>query len=126
PLQLGATTILHVLADGAPVSGATLRLLHGYRATTDETGRAVVRGLAPIDHSGLVVADGWANEWVHLSLDEDPIGVVERTIQVLPGARIEGVVLDEHGRPVEDATLWARSTDNGLHSYQVWTELDGN
>jgi hypothetical protein len=71
-LQLGATFIVRVFADRAPVANATLRLQHGLRATTDADGCATVTGLAPTWYPGYVVADGRADEHVDVSPKEDP------------------------------------------------------
>jgi hypothetical protein len=132
-LQLGATFVVHVFADRAPVAGAELRLQHGFKATTDALGRAEVRGLAPIAYEGALRANGFAEQRIHLSLHEDPGGIVERTFQLERGApprarpiehrlraaiatmtqrwrgarstRIAGCVVDDRGDPARAAIV---------------------
>ena len=100
-------------------------LEHGIRATTDETGRATFRGLAPGSYRGVLVADGWADEHLTLSIHDDPGGIIERTLHLVPGARIEGVVLDSNGKPVDEAVIWAWSGREGSHPSQTWSTSDG-
>ena len=124
-LRLGASAIFHVHAARAPVAGARLLLERGLRATTDANGRAVVHGLEPTTYQGVLLADGWADERLMLSLHEDPGGVVEMSLDLVPGARIEGVVLDRDDRPVADATVWARNVKDQTLAYEAWSESDG-
>jgi hypothetical protein len=112
-LRLGATFIVSVFADRTPVIGAKLMLEHGIRATTDATGCATVSGLAPHSYRGVLLADGWADEELMLSIHDDPGGIVERTLNLEPGARIEGVVLDSNGKPVGEAVVLAWSGNVG-------------
>lgn len=124
-LRLGATLIVNVVADRAPVVGATLKLEHGIKANTDENGRATVRGLRPGDYRGLLVADGWGDEHLSLSFRDDPGGTIERTLTLEPGARIEGLVLDSEGKPIENAVVMAWSGEPQHLPCQAWTAADG-
>jgi protocatechuate 3,4-dioxygenase beta subunit len=124
-LRLGTTLIVNVSAERAPVVGATLRLEHGIKAVSDEAGRVTVRGLAPGSYRGSLVADGLGDEHLSLSFHDDPGSTVERTINLEPGARIEGVVLDSDGKPVEEAVVLAWSGDPQRPPCQAWTAADG-
>ncbi len=124
-LRLGATLIVNVFANRAPVTGATLKIEHGFSAVTDETGRATICGLAPREYRGMLLADGCADEHLMLSIHEHPGGTVERTFTLEPGARIQGAVLDSNGSPVDEVVIVAWSEKQGRHPLLTRSAADG-
>lgn len=105
-MHRGATLIVHVIADRAPVAGAAVALERDCTsATTDANGIATIHGLSPEYHDGWVRADGWAPAFVGMFLDIDPGGVIEHHVSLRQGARVEGVVLGPGERPVADTNI---------------------
>ncbi|MDB4953161.1 MAG: hypothetical protein JWO36_730 [Myxococcales bacterium] len=107
-MHRGATLVIHVTANGAPVAGAGLFIDKVLTATTNHDGTATIRGLSPAYHDGWVTAEGWAPAFVFALFHENPGGVTERFVTLCEGARIEGVVLGPGDIAVADASvvLW--------------------
>jgi protocatechuate 3,4-dioxygenase beta subunit len=121
----GATLIVHVVADREPLAGARLVLEGRLRATTDATGTAVVRGLAPGRYRGWLLAEGRADERIDLAVHEDPEAVHERFVTLPPGSCIEGRIVDEHGAPVADAWVRVIASDGQL-CYEARSDMAGH
>jgi protocatechuate 3,4-dioxygenase beta subunit len=77
-------------------------------AQTDAEGRASIGPLVPGPYVVRADADGWLpSDPIALSLSEAPLD--EQELVLARPARISGVVVDEHDRPVEGATVLVRS-----------------
>ena len=124
-MSLGTSLIVHAHAERAPVIGAKLVLNGLERATTDASGTAIARGLAPRLYHGFLLAEGFADERLTISPHEDPGGVEERFITLRRGARIEGLALDSKGEPLADAWVWVVSSTEGTLRYDAWSKHDG-
>jgi hypothetical protein len=121
-MDAGASVSGRVLdPDGRPVPGATVLALpvlledliqDSQRikpATTDAQGRFTIGGLLP-GRLGLyasVHGKGRTREQVNLEPGEQRTGVV---LSLTATTLLEGVVLDDEGRPVAGAEVWAQST----------------
>lgn len=124
-MRLGATLIVHAYADRAPVVGARLFLNGLLRGTTDANGTAVVHGLMPRTYHGFLLADGWEDERLIVSVREDPGGVDERFMTLHHASRIEGLVRDSRGNAVGDAMLRAWKPSEGSLMYEARSDADG-
>jgi hypothetical protein len=124
-LRPGMRVVLHVVAEGAPVVGATVALEHGIRATSDASGDAVLDGLTPIAYEGRIMSDHWADQPFYVHAPTDACDVIERTITLHRGARIEGRVLDMNREPVGDAVVLGWNHDKGGAPYEAWSDRDG-
>lgn len=124
-LQLGTRCLFHVFGAGMPVSAAKILLEHGIETVTDAAGSACVVGLSPIRYRARLIADGWADEHFLLSLHPDPGGVVERTFNLVRGARFDGTVRDVRGATVPGAIVVARSVDDTQLAYETCSQSDG-
>lgn len=77
-------------------------------AQTDADGRTRIGPLVPGPYVVRADADGWLpSDPVALSLSDEL--VPEQELVLARAARISGIVVDEHDRPVEDATVSVRS-----------------
>jgi protocatechuate 3,4-dioxygenase beta subunit len=124
-MSLGASFVVHAFAKREPVVGAKLVFNGLLRSTTDAHGIATARGLAPRTYHGRLLADGFADERLLVSVREDPGGVEERCTNLCRGGRVEGVVFDAKGAPVPDAFIAAWSTTEGTLGYEARSSHDG-
>jgi protocatechuate 3,4-dioxygenase beta subunit len=101
----GEITGLVVDTAGAPIAEARVTTGSGSE-TTDARGRFVVRGLGPdtYDVTASTPTAGAASQRVVLARGQH----ADVTIVLVPSS-VAGVVVDNHGAPVEDAEVFARS-----------------
>ena len=125
-MHRGATFVVHVIADRAPVAGATVTLDDdAITATTDANGTATIHGLSPQLHLGWVLAEGWAPARVAMFLDTDPGGLTERHITLRPGARVEGTVLGPGEVPIPDTSIVLLRATEGSYVNGATSLADG-
>ncbi len=103
-MRRGTTVVVRVLADGLPLSGATVALARTIREATDERGLATFRGVPPESLDGRVIATERATRRLHLTVEPEDT-LIERTIDLERGAEVSGRVLDHSGGPVRDARV---------------------
>ena len=126
-LSRGSTFVVHVIADGAPIAGATVTLQRDdLTAITDADGVAKICGLTPEDHDGVVLADGWAPAHIAMFLDTDPGGVIEQHVTLRPGASVEGVVLGPGDQPVSDTEIVVWRAVEGSFVNSATSAADGS
>jgi hypothetical protein len=99
-LTPGIRLEIRVLAEDAPVADAQIKILDEVVAVTDSDGRAIVRGLGDKFQLFEVVADAFAPAAISLWLAPDAGGTIERTVQLVRGASVQGHVENPSGAPV--------------------------
>nr|WP_275943142.1 carboxypeptidase regulatory-like domain-containing protein [Pseudenhygromyxa sp. WMMC2535] len=105
-----ADVLVRSALRGDPIEGATLHAGH-MSATTDAKGRAVLdRLVGELDLE--ISAPGWVGR--SASLRDDGSGRVELTVELTEGGSIAGVIDDDIGDPVVNATIRARSSSGEL------------
>jgi protocatechuate 3,4-dioxygenase beta subunit len=109
-LRAGATLVLHVVADGAPVPDAEVEVM-GRQARTDPTGTVRLRGVELEATVVEITTERFAPARIRIVTGDDPRATVEKTIALLHGAPVAGTIVDPDGQPVPDATLWYRTAD---------------
>jgi protocatechuate 3,4-dioxygenase beta subunit len=112
----GQLEVVAVADDGAPLSGATVRVLWeqgglyylAARATTDGSGRALLEGLPRGAAWVLVEADGRSRSSSQVVIDDEL-----RRLQIVlaESHRLAVVVRDEHGDPIREATVLVTAGD---------------
>ncbi|MBI1382721.1 MAG: hypothetical protein GC161_16730 [Planctomycetaceae bacterium] len=116
PLLLG-----RVLDDaGQPIEGVRVHWDRCVTATTDSQGHFALHPTTACRTSALVaVKSGWGPAVHAFDLDESGVPVVSAPIVVvLPSLQtLDGVVVDEHGRPVGQCWVWLKNP--------VYAGLDG-
>ena len=125
-LALGTTLVVHASAGHAPVVGAVLTIDDVFSATSDATGTVTIGGLTPRDHTGWLVARGYACELIWMRAKHDPSATDERFIGLQPGSRIEGVLHDRNDKPIRDATVSLWGIDEPSRHYVVGTDAAGS
>ncbi len=106
--QRTRTLLLTVRDAGGPVAGATIT--YEERTTrTDAYGRATLSGLHHREQLA-IRAPGHATQELTFERD-DPAATVVRDVTLVPGALIEGIVLDEHGVPSANHTVHLATGD---------------
>ncbi|HEY4240723.1 MAG TPA: carboxypeptidase-like regulatory domain-containing protein [Kofleriaceae bacterium] len=89
---------------GAPIAGAHVET-RSREATTDAEGRVSLRAVDAHRERIEVEKAGYGKVEGRLAMGDDPAADVERTVTMLPGARISGTVVDEGGAPVAQANV---------------------
>lgn len=105
---LGIAVHVRVRAGGVPLAGARVTDLVDTAAVSDANGLAVVRGVGDHFQMFTVEADGYAPAHLTMSLSTNPGGTIERTIELVRGAALGGVVLGPDGAPVGGETVYVR------------------
>jgi len=127
-MHRGATLIVNVVEDRAPVPGARVILDDATTVVSDAAGVAKLQGLGPNFHWVKVTADGRAPVATSLMLGEDPGDTIERTVTLHRGAAVGGMVLGPDGKHVPEATVeieglvdrWSeRATTDGAGAWHV-------
>lgn len=137
-MHVASTVVLRVVADRAPVVGATVKLLQlvhvdSYAVEfamepvkTDADGTVTMRGLAPGNYRALVTAPtpGWAQEPLSIAC-RDRGGTVELVATLERGARIEGTVRGPFNRPVAGAMILVWHSTMRPSHYQAESDEHG-
>jgi protocatechuate 3,4-dioxygenase beta subunit len=122
-LRPGTTLVVHVVADGQPVSGASVEVM-GYERATDATGTVRFRGVELNSTVVSVTAEPYMPVRVEIATGDDARATVEKTIALEHGAPVAGIVVDQDGRPVPDAkVLYHMSVPGYLPWYEI-VEVD--
>jgi protocatechuate 3,4-dioxygenase beta subunit len=103
-LRGGSTLLVHVVADGSPLEGATVTADGRVIAKSDRSGAARIGGVgwglvAEISASGRAPTPLWGLARV------EPGETLEKTVELRPGAALSGVVFAPTGEAVADATV---------------------
>ncbi len=102
-LKSGPTVVVHVVeADGRPIAGAKVET-SSRSATTSDDGIAMLRSCDLSSEVVRVSAAGHARFRDRFDSGDDPAVTIERTIVLMPGAELSGLVVDEAGKPVPSA-----------------------
>lgn len=98
-------------ADGSPVKSAAveLRSTLTWKATTNAEGVATLKGVGPVWAPLAVRADGFAPADVHVSASGNPEAAHRVAVALQHGAAISGRVVDDAGKPVGGARVYATS-----------------
>jgi hypothetical protein len=125
-LRAGDTLVVTVLNEegDAPISGALVTSYWGQQATTGPTGVAVLRGLLWSMDWVSINAEGYAPTIVTLST-HDPGGRHERTVRLVRGARVSGVVTRPDGAPFGRAVVTILGKENGVWAAETESSADG-
>jgi RNA polymerase sigma factor (sigma-70 family) len=112
-LKRGGTVEVAVTdkANGAPIKAAAveLRSTLTWKATTNAEGVATLKGVGPVWAPLAVRADGFAPADVHVSASGNPDSAHRVAVALQHGAAISGRVVDEAGKPVAAARVYATS-----------------
>jgi Carboxypeptidase regulatory-like domain len=100
----GATVIVHVSDQRGPLAGASVKHA-GITATTDASGTARVRGVAPGFAGVDVSAPRHVDRRLLYDLGVDPGGTLEASVELADGAPIDGSVLGPDGAPAADVAV---------------------
>jgi protocatechuate 3,4-dioxygenase beta subunit len=125
PLELklvsGPAMIVHVVTKGGAAIADAKVEGGGRTAITDRDGAAKLRGLE-LDGTLLEVsAKGYATERSTVATGDDPKATVEHTVTLGTSAPIEGIVVDEDGKPVAKASVDLR---NAIRSWSDNVDAD--
>lgn len=127
-VRAGATLIVHVTGERAPVIGARVTLGTEpdpdgtWTQVTDATGTAVHRGLLPQPYTFRIAAQGWASGTEHaFPRAEDPTAVIEVSVALKRGAPIEGIVLGPDGQRVPAASV----VFGDMGNFGAWVDATG-
>jgi protocatechuate 3,4-dioxygenase beta subunit len=120
-LRRGAALIVHVVAaeSGEPIANAKVET-SDRAGLTDSSGTVALRALDTGSTRIEVVAAGRAPITQYVSSD-DPELAIERTIELAQGAPLSGVVLDELGKPLANASV---NVDTITTSSHLWVTTD--
>ncbi len=120
-------------ATKQPVAGAAVSLLtdggrggESMSTVTTTDGRFVLQGLAPGSPLLRVESDRWASSELGISIAANT-APEDLTIELLEGGAVEGVVLDDQGKPLPDVSVrvWPK-TQSPWTSVQVKTDAGGH
>lgn len=113
-LVRGPSLVLHVTGpDATPIAGAKVEL-SSREFLTDALGGIRIRGVAIDDEYVYASAPGHARTRVKVITSDDPSLTIERTIILLPAARVSGHVVDPDGKPVVDAYVQLEQVVGGV------------
>jgi len=118
-MQAGATLVIHVSAEGQTIAGAKVILDHEHVGTTQAGGTAVIRPIPADTNRGWVEADGYAAAPIKPSLQADPGAVIETWVNLMPGARIDGVALSAAGKPIAGAWIVVSEIADRNRTYEA-------
>jgi hypothetical protein len=104
-MSLGITMHVRVRSGGVPLAGARVCDELEALAISDADGLAVVRGVGSHFQYYTVEADGFAPSTLSMWLADDPGGTIDRSVELVPGAQLGGVVVDPEGAPVANARV---------------------
>lgn len=107
----GITLRVQVTDGDSAIAGAKLIRTKEEVAISGSDGVAVVRGVGAQFQMFEVVAHGFAPTFLSMSLAPDPGGTIERSVRLVRGAPVSGVVLDSQDQPVAEASVrvWGTS-----------------
>jgi len=109
-LLIGPTVVVRVVdRAGAPVAGA--RLWDRHAEFTDRDGKATFRSVDSPHMQLEVAARGYASQAVSVPVGDDPRRTVDAKVVLQPSVPIGGAVIDQDGKPVSGATIYARVVD---------------
>jgi protocatechuate 3,4-dioxygenase beta subunit len=95
---------VHVVDANGPLPGATIEYV-GRRSVADTTGTVRLRGLHHDNNQLTASAPGHALAAVQVLAEGDPHTVLERTITLVPGTSVDGIVLAPDGAPLAGAAV---------------------
>ena len=107
------TLVLTVRDATGPLAGAAVTWGVGHATRTDGAGHATASGLETIQNIKIRAAGHETKEF--LLDNDDPLAMIERTVTLGPGARIDGIVLDPDGQPAADALVHLDVSGGELH-----------
>ena len=122
----GATVIVHVSDQRGPLAGANATYA-GVATTTDASGTARVRGVAP-GFAGIdVSAPRHVDRRVLCDLGVDPGGTLDASVELADGAPIDGSVLGPDGAPAADVAVEIDPVDGpGIFTVAAKTDVSGH
>jgi protocatechuate 3,4-dioxygenase beta subunit len=127
-LELHAGPTLDVLVvekdGGAPIVGAKVQCCSDRYSFTGPDGHATLRA---VDYQRALVtasAEGHAPHDLTVPTGDDPAIRLTRTIELVRGSRVEGIVVDEAGKPVEHALVEVDDDHQDRHD-SVFSEPNG-
>lgn len=112
---------------GQPISRAAVRFGYPDRrnVTTGEDGHAMVSGLGSNRYDVTVETPGYSRSSQQLDLTQGE-AASQYAVALVPGGEVQGVVVDDQGRPVPDAGVvyWEPGV-TGYHGDKFRTDSDG-
>ena len=113
---------------GEPIKGANVKIGYPHRqtVTTGTDGIALVQGLMPQEYNVTIEAAGYARAAPQLNLSRAP-AFTEHKTSLDTGGVVRGVVVNEQGELISDATVVYREpqTSSGFYGDQTRTADDG-
>lgn len=110
--------------DGAPIAGARVRT--STRDTrTDADGNAQLRAVDYDSESFTVTAAAFAPATVRVDTGDDPTATIEQEVVLRAGTQLAGIVLDESGQPVANASVDLLEGGDGNRSERVSSDEHG-
>jgi beta-lactamase regulating signal transducer with metallopeptidase domain len=112
---------------GKPIKDAAVRFGYPDRrsALTNEDGSLTVSGLIPQQYDVTIEAQGHARSTPQIDLNQAD-DLPEFHVKLVPGGEVQGVVVDEEGRPVSEAEVVYREPGaTGYHGDTYRTNAEG-